>query len=514
MKTLSRYNDFLLDMIAEKASNGEVYIVISDRLKATLSAVDHPIARRIIESSNGIDDKASITYIDIDDSDPSKKDIVSFMTSSKVINLIKKHTKNSGNDNVENIAMYMNGPSLYQSVDVFHTNGRSSTRIGRVVKKLYGSEFKDSGDDGKDIESFVRMYKAARSFSSFELVSGEKIRYWYLQDRYVKGGGDLNGSCMRYDYTQRYLEFYVENPDKVSLLILKDAQDEEKIRGRALVWKLDEPSRRTFMDRIYFVNDYEIELFKQYARQNKWMYKSRQNMDPSALVVDTITGTQEYVELVVNDIIDPGEGRYPFMDTMRYLDADYGVLSNESYIMEGEVRTLNSTSGTYEEHCEDWSDYYDQCVDDDMETGALTWCELGSDYRYSGDCYYSDFYDEYVAYDYAQNDMIETDLYEDENDIYRLEQDVIRTCEGYRTDETYASKHLRYSKMAECYTSNDAYSKHLDDWVPLNDAVEVCLDAECTQTDYFFEIGEEDKYWHSEKTKRRYVNDVERGTEV
>ena len=60
---------------------------------------------------------------------------------------------------------------------------------------------------------------------------------------------------------QKYLDIYVMNPEVCRLLILKDEENEDKIRARALVWKLDDDS--FFMDRIYYTEQHEIDIFIQ-----------------------------------------------------------------------------------------------------------------------------------------------------------------------------------------------------------------------------------------------------------
>ena len=71
-------------------------------------------------------------------------------------------------------------------------------------------------------------------------------------------------------------KLYTKNKDVVSLLVYVDEDD--KVLGRALVWKLDKSTceAQYFMDRVYTNNDSDVNRFLNYARENGWMY--RQNM--------------------------------------------------------------------------------------------------------------------------------------------------------------------------------------------------------------------------------------------
>jgi hypothetical protein len=119
--------------------------------------------------------------------------------------------------------------------DVWNHRTRAETRIGRFLRRIFGTRFQQ-----QSIEVFVNKYKAIvrgeREFRNFEIVEGEDIRRWYLTDKYNEGRGTLGGSCMQYRECQRYLDIYVNNPDKVKLCILK-TDNGQKLKGRALVWQ-------------------------------------------------------------------------------------------------------------------------------------------------------------------------------------------------------------------------------------------------------------------------------------
>ena len=83
---------------------------------------------------------------------------------------------------------------------------------------------------------------------------------------------------MRHDRCDEYLKFYKINQDKIKLLILKDPNDNTKLLGRAIVWKINEldgkiVEDRYFMDRIYYMKEYYINSFINYAKEKNGYIK-------------------------------------------------------------------------------------------------------------------------------------------------------------------------------------------------------------------------------------------------
>jgi hypothetical protein len=218
------------------------------------------------------------------------------------------------------------------------TKCRNEIKIGRMVKKFFGDRYSD-----KTYEGFVNLYKSAVDKTSkselFELVSGKDITHWYHQDRYVKGGGTLNGSCMR---GASVLEMYEKNPDKVKMLILKSPIDKNLILGRALIWEVDEP-KITFMDRIYTVVDSDIEVFKAYAREMGWYckYHQKYGSDTGFVSPDGKVNMQDMVVYINNQKYE----KYPYLDTLRYFNKKDSFLTNKEENSKN-LRILVHTDGT------------------------------------------------------------------------------------------------------------------------------------------------------------------------
>lgn len=222
-------------------------------------------------------------------------------------------------------------------------------RLARNLLKITGNSFSD-----KDIEEFVNEFKSKyeilkNAFRNFHLVTGEEIRKWYFENSYYDSPkGPLHSSCMRYENCQDYLSLYVDNPDVCQLLILKSDFDNDKIAGRALIWKLDNGD--FFMDRIYYSKDSEINLFIEFAQSNGWVVKSKQGSSYDGLLLNGV----RYNKITKVNLSNFVYKHYPYLDTLFYLYPD-GSLTN---IKDGfDFKELRSADGGFVggacEYCED-----------------------------------------------------------------------------------------------------------------------------------------------------------------
>jgi hypothetical protein len=207
------------------------------------------------------------------------------------------------------------------------------------IKILPTTPFTDS-----DIEKFVNEYisfvKMTKSDESSKIleVRGDDIIKWYSMRNYQSLVGNLGNSCMAYDDCGAYLEFYADCPS-VSLLILTNK--ENKLVGRALLWKLDDG--RMFMDRVYTSFDYDQNIFFNYAIENGYMYRTSQTID--------------YKFMIDSKEINPGimivtirfANYYPFLDTIIHYDSKNQKLSNYKQY----DKTLQDTGGKWLEYYED-----------------------------------------------------------------------------------------------------------------------------------------------------------------
>jgi hypothetical protein len=344
---------------------------------------------------------SKITYIDIDD---SNIDAVSFINVSKAAEMIAK-IKNLDFKNSD-IEIESDDFVIYNNIDSeLYKNNRNITTIGRLIKKIFGDKYPDNGDPNNDIESFVNLFKSLRDSGNFELVSGDNIIYWYNRNNYshlASSDTRLGGSCMKYYSCEEYIKFYANNPNEVSLLILKDNLDNTKIKGRALIWKLNDPSGRTFMDRIYTILDSDIELFKQYAIKNKWIYKSSQSATSTLFNDSLINKNNVELTITVNNFNDNFD--YPYMDTLLYYSKDEKILTNNNdEIKARKYFELRDIDGSYSVRRSGiYVDYYNNY----FLKEDLIYCEIPGVFRLPKDTIYSDYYNKYIALDHANNYMI------------------------------------------------------------------------------------------------------------
>ena len=196
-----------------------------------------------------------------------------------------------------------------------------------------------------EIEDFVYKYRAEVAklgdvFSRFRILEGEDIRKYYNEDQYEISKGTLGTSCMRYERCGKYLDIYVDNPDQCNLIVLMSEEKEDKICARALLWT-DVEGRR-IMDRIYSNKTQDEQLFKDFAKKNKFYHKKNQNMLEDEYFVSP-EGEEE--ELMTKINLSAGRFDYfPYLDTFKYFyEGRPSYVTNNSKLSYD--YTLNDTDG-------------------------------------------------------------------------------------------------------------------------------------------------------------------------
>lgn len=193
----------------------------------------------------------------------------------------------------------------------FFTNKyRQETKIGRLLS----FDYNDS-----NLETIVNKYKVSQKIakegidSLFKIVDGDDIKYWYNEKHYVRGGGQLNSSCMRNKPPKRF-EIYSSNKNVCKLLILLD-ESGKKILGRSLLWFTDSG---WYVDRPYCRYDSDRQLYKKYAELKGYKF------------YDNDLGRKMVVKL---DKVPPSRvGDNPYMDTFKYYYLFNNTLSNKNVI--------------------------------------------------------------------------------------------------------------------------------------------------------------------------------------
>ena len=153
--------------------------------------------------------------------------------------------------------------SAEQGFITLHSTNRGkklSKKFGKLMRQLANAYNKRITSNPKNIpyiltdsqiEQIHNRWMGAH-FSSFtsEIVSGEDIKIGYTKENYVPNiDGVLNKSCMANKFD--LLKIYIDNPDKISLMIFYNEYD--KIVGRCLLWNCDDGKK--YHDRVYYVQD-------------------------------------------------------------------------------------------------------------------------------------------------------------------------------------------------------------------------------------------------------------------
>lgn len=327
-------------------------LILSNRFKKVLVDIQNmkqsTISRRLLELENS-DKLFDVSFVDIDEEGEN----VTYLQSNR-IDRLKKEGK---------------------PVDEFWTTKmRTQQKIGRFIKQIL-PKFNDNSIL-KFSNKFKVILKESKEEVNFELVDGYEIIHWYDKRNYEdQEAGSLGGTCMGAPAAGRYLNIYKNNPNQCKMLILK-TENGEKIKGRALVWKLSSPKDKIFMDRVY-VNEYEDELlFTNYAKRHGWLYKDEQKYGAGIYIIVPGKGTQEMeLEVVLEDT---NFNLYPYVDTLRYFYPELKLLAtHDMYI--NDYLILTDTEGHYEGY-DTWTTEKDPTVYDgfnkkEIPESRAIWCK-------------------------------------------------------------------------------------------------------------------------------------------
>ena len=389
---IHRYNSFTEDLLLENIIN-ESFIYYTKDFKDSLIKLRNlkksTIAQNLLEVEY-TDVKPDMTFISLADNEGDIK----FTQFKKLFSLIKKgvegrrYSEDITKKMLDAVEQKLSDGSISQS-DInnlftdphyeLSTKSRNSTGIGRLVNQIFPGKY-----SSKEVEEFVNNFKNINkpSENKFLLVKGEDIRKYYLVSNYEQEAGDLGNSCMRYDKCQKYLDIYVKNPEIVSLLVY--VTEEDKVLGRALVWKLNDhkssdiEDAEIFMDRIYGKDDSVTQLYRDYSDKQGWARRTYSGYSQVRNV--TYKGEDHsYVDMRIK-LDNANFNYYPYMDTFKRLRISDNLLFNDDN--EEEDWSLTCTDGTYEDFGGVWSDYHDRRIPED-------------------EAVYSDWEDTYILRNYA-----------------------------------------------------------------------------------------------------------------
>lgn len=372
MALIKKYSSFLEAFSFFKK---QAPYLFSNRLRTILKSLrgDYYVADVILFSENMTKVVDDITLIDIGEDEET-------LTFIQVNRLTRFHDEEgTGDDFVSWLIGKWNGSD--ESLDFKGwTQQRTSISIGRFLNRLLTKTNYKVSDVDK--EKFVNAYKTRWKISknatdNFELVSGDVIKKWYLENSYQYRKGQLSNSCMRYDRCQEYFDIYTKNPEVCQLLILH-GDDRETIIGRALVWKLSDPEGKFYMDRIYTNLDADQGLFIEYAEKNNWLRYQR-------------TREVLYVKLKELDY-----QKFPYMDTfVCYNPITHELSNNEDLWPGGDWWYLQNTEGGYTIGDVVYSSWHDCYITMD----EAVWCQDVEDHLRRDEAIYLSYKDKYVSPD-------------------------------------------------------------------------------------------------------------------
>lgn len=327
---------------------------------------------------------------------------------------------------------------LINEEEYWTSSRRFHMKPGGFISKVFKNV------SSKDVEIFSNLYRAEVRKPQFEfkVVTGESIRNYYHYDKHASDNGSLGVSCMRYDSCQRLFNVYVENTDKISLLVMLDEYD--RVMGRALLWNFD---GNKIMDRIYTINDEQLAFyFKKWATENGYYYKAQQNWYNS-IQFERLGEGKKVFKFDIK--LDNSDFRYyPYMDTFKFFNPDTGTFSN--YRPEGRDHyTLCSSDGSKY----DWNyleyDDYDKVYRHRGETVRLQYIDMSA---HPDRCNYSNIMDQYILCDHSQwrediEDYVFSDDYSKFNENERIEKR-LKDIEEYENQRA-ARRSRRGSSLAQ-----------------------------------------------------------------
>lgn len=433
-----KYQDFLSDKILESLIN-ESAIYYMDDFKEKLKSISskNKIAKELLDLEK-YDVGPDMTFISLGPEDGE----ISFSQINKVVDHIKKwyqtlidkvsseirkaelvELRDSNLQDLVNGSLSSFLASSYFINTEAQTKSRNVTSLGRLVNKFLPGKFSD-----KERDDFVNLFKAnLQSDINFEIVSGEDIKFWYLETNYYEDEGELGSSCMRYSKCQNYLKIYTENPNVCQMLIYKKGK---KIQGRALIWKIEGFDKSEyFMDRIYTTEPSIKKKFEEWCDKKGYLRKYSSSADMIKYFIWKGNEIEDGLDIQVK-LEKHNFDKYPYMDTFKRLRLKDGTLHNDSDDKVTGCYILRDTGGRYEDTSGKFSYYYDETIPDDRAI-------------------YSEYLDDWIWSDDAVEVIYGSYDGWYPNEHYKIVSDPFR---GFlnRDDATYSKYYGQYILKEDC----------------------------------------------------------------
>lgn len=284
--------------------------------------------------------------------------------------------------------------------------------IHKILSKLFGNEYSERE---KNIfsEQYFKLVVPTKKGIQFDIVDGDEFLKAYLESNYRRpvNNSTLWQSCMRYSYTQSYLQFYLNIPG-VKLAVLRE---QGQVIARSILWYVD---GKVYYDRIYYYNEEALAFMENYL-QSVGFLTMRDNHGSGVQAKDYIK-----VPLSYSNFEDTST--FPYVDSLRYYYPDEEILTNEHKIGET-VHILDRTDGSYTSWPEETEDQYycEECdfTSNDPDDVSTIDRGPGRGRCVCGECgVWSDEYGETILRD--------SSTYCDYSQSYILDEDMVRLENG------------------------------------------------------------------------------------
>lgn len=222
-----------------------------------------------------------------------------------------------------NTAVYKTIKRLAGTKKIWFNNEDKLARFregDKIVKTKPGRLVKRYGMATRDVEIFNNRLLSHYIKYETKILSGNDIKWAYLERNYTTGGGQLNNSCMRGESKQSVIDFYA-NCEKTRLMVFLD--DDGKVSARAIIWDLDNGIQ--MVDRIYTVADTIDYKFKDKCKELGFILREEVNDADKVVTLDI---KQEWLD--TNGRLN--DTNFPYLDTMYN-----GILMNNKLVLSGLV---------------------------------------------------------------------------------------------------------------------------------------------------------------------------------
>jgi hypothetical protein len=209
-------------------------------------------------------------------------------------------------------------PTILGSNNSWARDNRQATKLGKAFRKWFSQNELPIPYSDSEIEHIHNKIMQDYIFSGkISEVDGADIKSAYHVSNYARNAGTLNGSCMKYDECQDFIDFYAFTD---GIRLIQAVNDVGKVIGRAVVWnnarfgtKDGKSFNATFCDRVYG-SPLTTTKILDYAKSQGYITKEHQNYG------DTHTFSMPNGESITATIrfqFAPYTAALPYMDTFK-----------------------------------------------------------------------------------------------------------------------------------------------------------------------------------------------------